>query len=70
MNEKGEITDPQKDEDDEQEHDINQGLFNNGAPSAPKKDQKQYTPIDKYKPTGRFVYNPDILEKIEKKVHF
>ena len=70
MNEKGEITDPNKDENNEHEDDINQGLFNNGAPSAPKKDQKQYTPIDKYKPTGRFVYNPDILEKIEKKVHF
>jgi hypothetical protein len=78
MDEKGNITDPRKDEDDDGdgngnrrgESDINEGLFNNGAPSAPRKDQKQYTPIDKYKPTGKFVYNPDLLEKIDKKVHF
>lgn len=32
------------------------------------KDTKpQFTPINKYKPTGNLVYNPDILEKIEKK---
>lgn len=77
MNEKGEITDPRKDLDDEdqgndQEKDLNYGIFNHGAAQPPpqKKDQKQYTPIDKYKPTGRFVYNPDILESIDKKVHF
>lgn len=66
MNEKGEITDPNKEEDDE--GDMNQGLFNNGMPNMPKKDQKQYTPIDKYKPTGKFVYNPDILERIDKRL--
>jgi hypothetical protein len=33
------------------------------------KEQK-YTPVSKYKPTGNFVYNPDILEKIDKKVSF
>lgn len=30
---------------------------------------KQYTPIDKYKPAG-IVYNPDIFEKLEKKITF
>lgn len=35
-----------------------------------KKDGKQYTPIDKYKPTGNLVYTPDILEKLEKRVSF
>lgn len=72
MNERGEVTDPRKEQEDEErgEEDINAGLFNNGAPKAPQKDQKQYTPIDKYKPTGKFVYNPDLLEKIDKKVHF
>jgi hypothetical protein len=34
------------------------------------KSQKQYTPIDKYKPTGNLVYSPDFFEKIEKKVSF
>lgn len=67
MNEKGIITDPEK---EEQEEDINNSLFNQGGNTTVKKDDKQYKPIDKYKPTGRFVYNPDILEKIEKKVQF
>lgn len=35
-----------------------------------KKDQKQFTPIDKYKPTGNLVYDPEMFEKIEKKVTF
>ena len=49
---------------------IEERLFNMGnGVSAPKKEQKQYTPIDKYKPTGKFVYNPDILEKIDKRIN-
>ena len=35
-----------------------------------KKEQKQYTPIDKYKPTGNMIYNPEYFEKLEKKVTF
>jgi hypothetical protein len=33
-------------------------------------NQKQYTPINNYKPTGNLVYSPDILEKLEKKISF
>ena len=29
------------------------------------KEAKQYTPINKYKPSGHLVYNPDIFEKIQ-----
>jgi hypothetical protein len=35
-----------------------------------KSANKNYTPINKYKPTGNMVYNPEIFEKIEKKVTF
>ena len=35
-----------------------------------KSTNKNYTPINKYKPTGNMVYNPEIFEKIEKKVTF
>lgn len=35
-----------------------------------KKEQKQFTPIDQYKPTGNLVYHPEMFEKIEKKVTF
>jgi hypothetical protein len=66
----GNITDFEKGP-QEEETDINKGLFNDrtNANSILKKDAK-YMPIDKYKPTGKFVYNPDLLEKIEKKVSF
>ena len=59
INEKGEIIEPVK----EEESSTNTG-------STLKKDGKKYTPIDKYKPTGKFVYNPDLLEKIDKKIQF
>jgi myo-inositol-1-phosphate synthase len=32
--------------------------------------EKNYTPIKNYKPTGHLVYNPELFEKIEKKVSF
>ena len=32
------------------------------------KDGKKYTPIDQYKPTGNLVYDPEIFEKLEKKL--
>jgi hypothetical protein len=34
-----------------------------------QKNGKQYTPIDNYKPTGNLVYNKEMFEKLEKKVH-
>ena len=53
-----------------EEEDINSQLFNdkNGNPTT--KDQKQYTPIDQYKPSGNLVYKPEHFQKIEKKVTF
>ena len=38
--------------------------------SESSQNKKQFTPIDKYKPTGNLIYKPEIFEKIEKKVHF
>jgi hypothetical protein len=35
-----------------------------------QKEQKQFTPIGQYKPTGNLVYNNEMFEKIEKKVSF
>ena len=34
---------------------------------ALEKPKKRYNDISEYKPTGRLVYNPEILQKIEKK---
>jgi hypothetical protein len=71
LNEKGEVVE-RLDQGEETPEDINAGLFNNprNINLAPTKPQKQYTPIDQYKPTGNLVYNKDILDKIEKKVSF
>jgi len=73
MDEKGNITDP-KDPNEEVRNvtDINTRILNDPRNQANVnvKEQKQFTPITKYKPTGSLVYNPDILEKIEKKVSF
>lgn len=70
INEKGDITsDPRKEQDGED--DINQGLFNTGTSgqqATPKKEQKQFTPIDKYRPSGKFVYNDGVLEQIDKRI--
>lgn len=51
------------------EDDINAGLFNDSN-NVLEKPKKQYNDISEYKPTGRLVYNPEILQKIEKKVSF
>jgi hypothetical protein len=40
------------------------------ANTVANSNQKQYTPINSYKPTGNLVYSPDILEKLEKKISF
>jgi hypothetical protein len=35
-----------------------------------KKEQRQFTPIGQYKPTGNMVYDPEYFEKLEKRVTF
>ena len=65
MDEKGNIMDP-RDPNEEVRNvtDINTRILNdprNNANQANVKEQKQFTPITNYKPTGNLVYNPDIL---------
>jgi hypothetical protein len=69
INEKGQvISDSKTDTDEPDDSDPNSKLLNqNTANNAGGK--KQYTPIGQYKPSG-MVYNPDILEKLEKKITF
>ena len=64
MSETGKITESEKKE----VEDMNSGIFKNPS-KKPVKDQRQFTPIEKYKPTGKFVYNPDLLEKIDNKIN-
>ena len=46
----------------------NSGINNINGHAKP--GQKEYTPIGKYKPTGNLVYNPEMFEKIEKKISY
>jgi len=66
INEKGEIISKQDDKEDE----INGKILLNDKQSNIQKDQKNYTPIGQYKPSGNLVYGSDMFEKIEKKVSF
>jgi hypothetical protein len=52
--------------------DLNNGLFNtqNQDEEEEPKEKKSYNDISDYKPTGKLVYNPEILEKIEQRVSF
>lgn len=53
---------------EEDNNDPNSKLLNDRTPDNNKKDQKNYTPIGQYKPTGNLIYNQEMFEKLEKKI--
>ena len=57
VNENGESNDP------------NSKILNDGR-QLNGKDKKDFKPISQYKPTGNLVYDPEMFEKLEKKVTF
>ena len=74
LDEKGNVIDKIENQNEE---DVNAKIFNDksdnsggsgGAGGPDQKSNKQYTPINKYKPTGNFVYNPELFEKLEKRM--
>ena len=73
LDEKGNIVDRiDKSNNNGNPNEVNSRIFNNkqGNEQPPSKEQKQYTPIQSYKPTGNLIYNKDFFDKIEKKVSF
>lgn len=68
IDEKGNVLENKNEEKDD--NDPNSRMLNDRTNDNTKKDQKQYTPIGSYKPTGNLVYNQEIFEKLEKKVVF
>ena len=70
LDEKGNIVD--RADPKEQSDNPNSRILNDRTASGggTQKEQKQYTPIQTYKPTGNLVYNQDFFDKIEKKVSF
>lgn len=69
LDEKGNVLEKLDENVEIESHDPNVRLLNHNK-NMEKKDQKQFTPIDKYKPTGNMVYNAELFEKLEKKVTF
>ena len=73
LDEKGNVIDKIKRGGDNKndDDDINSRILNDPRyPQQQTKEQKQYTPIDNYKPTGNLVYGKDTLDKLERKVTF
>jgi hypothetical protein len=69
LDEKGNIK-KKAGEDDADDNDVNSIMLNDKQPAQGAKSQKQYTDTKDYKPTGKLVYNQDMLERLEKKVTF
>ena len=66
LDEKGNII--KKEEDFENDPNNNLLNVNDKNSNNLQKPGKQYTSIKEYKPTGNLVYNPEMFEKIEKKI--
>ena len=64
IDEKGNIIVTQEDD----ANDPNSKIFNDKQNNPLQKGQKQYTPVNQYKPPGNLTYNPEMFEKIEKKI--
>lgn len=68
IDEKGNIIENKQDNEEEEEENMNSRMLDRNHPENTKKNQKNYTPIGSYKPTGNLVYNKEIFEKIEKRI--
>ena len=69
LDERGQVVDKTDTDNENSDDNLNSKLFNDkNGNNANGKPQKEYTPIAKYKPTGNLVYNPEMFEKIEKRL--
>jgi len=70
VDEHGKIVDSTNDVQEKESDDPNMRMLNEkrGTNQPTTKQQKEYTPIGNYKPTGNLVYNQEFFEKIEKKM--
>jgi hypothetical protein len=72
LNEYGEVIKNNNEEetDEETKNDVitnNNTRINSGNNN---RNNKKYTPINNYKPSGKLVYNEDLLNRIEEKINF
>ena len=66
IDEKGNIISKKGEEDDDN---VESKLMNDRSNGPNQKSQKQYTPINNYKPTGNLIYGQDMFDKLEKKIN-
>ena len=66
IDEKGNIISKKGEEDDDN---VESKLMNDRSNGSNQKQQKQYTPINNYKPTGNLIYGQDMFDKLEKKIN-
>jgi len=67
IDEKGNIISKKGEEDDDDN--VESKLMNDRSSGSNQKQQKQYTPINNYKPTGNLIYGQDMFDKLEKKIN-
>jgi hypothetical protein len=67
IDEKGNIVSKKGDQDDDDN--VESKLMNDRSNGSNQKQQKQYTPINNYKPTGNLIYGQDMFDKLEKKIN-
>jgi hypothetical protein len=71
IDERGVVIQDKNAEEDDAKEDINSKIFNDrNNTQINTKEQKQYTPINKYKPVGNLIYNSDLLNKINDKINY
>lgn len=71
IDEKGNILETKNEEKDDINNNNNNNNKNDGKNGETNtKEQKNYTSVKTYKPTGNLVYNQDLFEKLEKKIIF
>lgn len=68
INEYGEKIKEEYNEDDDEYNEDPSSSVNQG-PIQQIKNSKKYTPIQSYKPSGKLVYNEDLLNKIENRIN-
>lgn len=66
LNEYGEKIEEENDYDSDEDEDKNKLMTNQSVNQIT--NSKKYTPINSYKPSGKFVYSEDLLNKIENKI--
>jgi hypothetical protein len=63
LDEKGNVVKTEEQEENEPK------ATNDKAGNGKNQNQKQYTPINNYKPTGNLIYGKEMFDKLEKKVN-